>query len=151
MKTKLNAAFNAMSGRLGRLVYCCDKDGNVSWVREYTEQTITEHNHYTGNVGKNLALFKGNVSSLYMGDLKNYADRYNLSDFRKGRYLNGYTILTKMMFALKKAGYPVDLLTVTPQDVIDNAFPVRTLKEAIENELLPRVARYDDLTYWIVE
>jgi hypothetical protein len=151
MKTKLNASFKAMSGRLGKLVYCCDKDGNVCWVREYSYPEITEHNHEIGDIGKNLGKYKKAVSTPYLTDLKDYIDRYRHSPNCTSGYINYASMLTKMMYALKKAGYPVDLYTVTPQVVVDNAFPVRTVKEAIENGLIPMVKRYDDLVNWIVE
>ncbi len=151
MKSYLGFPFKSMSGKHGKLVYCCDEDGNIMWVREFVMPEITEHNHYMGNVSKQLAVFKSLLNPEYINDLKDYTDRYKLSYRHKCRPPSYSALLRKMMFQLKKNGYPVDLLTVTPQVVVDIGLPIRTVKEAIENELLPMIPRYDDLTHWIVE
>ena len=44
----------------------------------------------------------------------------------------------------------VDLHTVTPQFIVDNALPLRTIAEAVENHLLDSVQRYEELDHWIV-
>ncbi len=151
MKSYLAFPFKSLSGKHGKLVYCCDEDGNIMWVREFVMPEITDHNHYMGDVSKNIAVYKTHLNPEYIDDLKDYTDRYNLSHTHKCRPPSYASLLMKMMFKLKKDGYPVDLTTVTPEVVVDMDLPIRTVSEAVDNGLLPMIPRYEDLTHWIVE
>ena len=139
-----------MSGRLDDLVFCVDKKTGVVWVRDYVVPERTEQNTRMGLTAKNLGVFKNTVSSGYFADLKDYSDRYNLSTLGESGRLNCFSALNKMMYALKRAYPSIDLTTITPQFVIDNDLPIKTIAEAVENKLLPAVKRYEELVNTIV-
>jgi hypothetical protein len=90
------------------------------------------------------------VSEGYSYDLKDYADRYNLATLGYSGRVSCYTVLTRMMYALKVAVPDVDLKTITPQDVVDMDLPVKTVYEAIENGLLAPVKREQQLMSFII-
>jgi hypothetical protein len=56
----------------------------------------------------------------------------------------------KALYILKDAVPEVDLLTITPEEVVANEYPLRTVKEAIEYGLLPSIPRCDDLDNFIL-
>jgi len=126
-------------------VYCQDKKTGVVWVREYVEPEITDHNHYIGSVSKNLGVFFKSVSVGYMQDLRDYADRYNLMTLGEAGRATAYALLYKMMYALKKEMPTIDLMTITPADVVADDLPVKTIRDAVESGLLPEVDRWEGL------
>jgi hypothetical protein len=68
-----------------------------------------------------------------------------------GTRVNGTAMNIKMMYLLKKAVPTINLMTITPQEVVDLELPIRTIREAVESGLIPYVARYEELDSWIVE
>ncbi len=150
MKVKLACWIKSVSGKLDDLVFCVDKKTETVWVRDYVVPELTEQNHLMGSIAKNLGLFRRDTSEGYFADLKDYSDRYNLSSLGQSGRMNCYAAHLKMMFALKKSTPEVDLLSITPQDVIDNDLPVKTIAEAVENKLLPSVTRFEELTNLII-
>ena len=150
MKVKFVSCVSGLSGKMEEYVMCIDKKTGAVWMREYVKPETTEHNHHVGSVAKNISLFKSAVSDGYLEDLKDYADRYNLATMGQPGKLTGYTSLLKMLYALKKAIPVVDLLTLTPQDVVDSDLPIKTVKEAIQNGILPFIQRNTTLDAWIV-
>jgi hypothetical protein len=145
MKVKFVSCVSALSGKMEEFVMCIDKKSGTVWMREYVKPETTAHNHMVGSIAKNAGLFKEGVSTGYMDNLMDYADRYNLATLGQTGRVTGYTTLMKVLYALKKAIPGVDLLTLTPQDVIDSDLPIKSVREAIANGLLPFIQRYLDL------
>ncbi|MDP8232921.1 MAG: hypothetical protein P9L91_09695 [Candidatus Zophobacter franzmannii] len=150
MKVKFVSCVSGISGKMEEFVFCVDKKTGVVWMREYVKPEITEHNHQIGSIAQNISLFKDTVSEGYLEDLKDYADRHNLATIGLPGKMNGYTALMKMLYALKRAMPDVDLLTLTPQEVIDSDLPIKTIREAIDNGILPFIQRYTTLDAWII-
>ncbi len=150
MKIKLACWIKSVSGKLDDLVFCVDKKTGNVWVRDYVVPARTAQNTLMGLVSKNLAVYKQNVSAGYFSDLEDYSDKYNLATLGQPGRLNSASTLNKMMYALKRAYPAIDLVTITPQYVVDHSLPIRTIAEAIENNLLPQVPRYDELVHLIV-
>ncbi len=144
MKVKLAAWIKSMSGRLDDLVFCVDKKTGNVWVRDYVVPERTEQNTRMGLSAKNMAVFRQNINEEYYSDLEDYSDRYNLQSLGQSGRLNGYSVLNKMLYALKRAYPTIDLTTITPQFVVDHNLPIRTVAEAIEHGFLPPVPRYDE-------
>jgi hypothetical protein len=150
MKITMMGLIRKLSGRMGDFIIYADKNSDAVWMREYTYPELTENNHYVGNVAKNLAEFKKSVSPDYLEDLENYADRYNLQSVGTSKKLNAYSTLLKMMHNLKREIPAVNLLTITPEIVVDADLPMKTISEAVESGLLPVVRRYQNLESFIV-
>jgi hypothetical protein len=55
-----------------------------------------------------------------------------------------------MMHNLKREIPAVNLLTITPEIVVDADLPMKTISEAVESGLLPVVRRYQNLESFIV-
>ena len=146
MKVKFSCPVKGLSGKKDELVFCYYKKSGVVIAREFVEQEITEHNHTIGSQAKNLSQFYHSVSTGYFEDLMSYADRYNLETIGNSSNYNGFTVLTKMMYSLKKNDPTVNLLTITPTDVVVNNLPITTIREAIDTGLLIPVARYAEFT-----
>ena len=145
MKAKFAVWLKSLTGRLDDIVFCRDKKSDTVWVREYVTPELTTHNHYMGNVAKNLSQFKKLLSEGYLSDLRIYSDRYNLKTIDEKGRSSSFALLFKMMFALKRAVPNVDLETIIPMDVIDSDLPVKTIREAVEYGFLPIVTRYEEL------
>jgi hypothetical protein len=150
MKVKFIKGFSGLSGKMDELVLCIEKKSGACWVRDYVKPRETEHNHEVGNATRNMGVFKSAVSSGYFNNLKDYADRYNLHTLGISKRLNSFTTLMKALYILKDAVPEVDLLTITPEEVVANEYPLRTVKEAIEYGLLPSIPRCDDLDNFIL-
>jgi hypothetical protein len=150
MKAKFIKGISGLSGKLDEMVYCLDKKSGTVWVREYVKPEETEQNHKVGSAARNFGVFKSAVSPDYLNDLKDYADRYNLSTMGKCSRLNSFTALMKALYSLKILIPEVDLLTITPEEVVANEYPLRTVQEAIDYGLLPEIPRSSDLVYPIL-
>jgi hypothetical protein len=55
-----------------------------------------------------------------------------------------------MLYRLRKAVPTVNLVTITPVDVVAGELPVRTVREAVEYGILPIVSRYEELDHPIL-
>ena len=150
MKVVFNSCVSSMSGRMGDLVFYRDKKTGKTYAREYVVPALTQHNHDMGNIAKNLGVFYHALNPDYISDIKDYTDRRNLITLGAGNRQNCYSIFTKLMHNLANEFPIVDLHTVTPQFIVDNALPLRTIAEAVESHLLDIVQRYEELDNWIV-
>ncbi len=150
MKLSLLPLLTGLSGRLGKLVFCIEKSSGACWTRYYVYPELTEHNHNIGSVGKNMSIIYHSANIGYIEDLKNYVDRYNLSGFGSNGRLRAFTCFTKMLYNLKKSHESVNLKTLTIEQIMNDDLPVRSIKEAIDNQLLPAVSRYQELNVLIV-
>ncbi|MDP8231894.1 MAG: hypothetical protein P9L91_04400 [Candidatus Zophobacter franzmannii] len=151
MKVHLAKPFNAFSGKLAGLVYYIDKFTGMGYCRDYVIPERTVNNTNLGNRTRNLSVYYKNLSVGYVRDLKNYADRLNMMLLGHGTRVNGTSMNIKMMYLLKKAVPAIDLMTITPQEIVDMALPIRTIREAVDSGLIPHVARYEELESWIIE
>ena len=150
MKLSLLPFITGLSGRLGKLVFCIEKKSGACWSRIYVKPELTENNHEFGSASKNLSNIYHQASEGYIEDLRNYSDRYNLNSDKISRGLKAYTSFTKMMYALKRTHPAVDLRTLSLEEIMEEDLPVRSVKEAVDNELLPAVKRYEELNCSIV-
>jgi hypothetical protein len=103
-----------------------------------------------GERSTNIGRFYHAISSGYLSDLKNYSDRLNLIIMGHGSRYNANSTLIKLLYALARAVPSVDLCTLTPEEVVESELPIRTVREAIENGLIPIVPRYLELCNGIV-
>ncbi len=141
MKLSLLPILEGLSGRLWKLVLCIEKkSGLVGLVC-----MLNQNNHEFGSITKNLSSIYHIANEGYVEDLSNYADRFNLSLENIGRGMQAYTCITQMMYALRDTHPSVNLKTLTIEQIMTEELPVRSIKEAIDNQLLPVVSRYQEL------
>ncbi len=150
MRLSLLPLITGLSGRLGKLVFCIEKKSGACWTRLYVKPEITEHNHEIGSAAKNLSTIYHQVNEGYMDDLKDYVDRFNLEYLEHKGYMKTFPCFMKMMYAMKRKHPSVNLKTLTIDQIMSEDLPVRSIREAVEHELLPVVKRYQELNVSIV-
>ncbi|MDP2173170.1 MAG: hypothetical protein Q8M98_07200 [Candidatus Cloacimonadaceae bacterium] len=98
--------------------------------------------------GKNIAdLFHG-INALYKTDLKTYAKRNGMQNV-PGSMLppNAFAIWNKLLWAWAESEDPhLDLRALTIEDIETGGEKIATVANAINNGLLKRIGKYDDLT-----
>jgi hypothetical protein len=150
MKVNYMIPVKGLSGKKDLLVYYVDKESGTAYCRDYVIPEETENNRNMADISTNIGLFYHSVSGGYISDLKNYCDRYALMVRRSIGRLNSNTALIKMLYRLRKAVPTVNLVTITPVDVVAGELPVRTVREAVEYGILPIVSRYEELDHPIL-
>lgn len=130
-----------LSGKMGNLVYCYNKDTGTMYARRNVYPKITENNHRLGSVAKQLARL--GCSNDYMEDLKRYVYFYGKERRPKlGNLVNSRSLLIKMMYVLAKEYPDIDLLTITKEYIYEHDLPVITIKRAVEANILQKVSNY---------
>lgn len=146
MKPKFKHSVHSFSGKLDGLVYCRDKRTGACYFRKYVKPTLVEQHHTFGQVNSHLAVFYGLLSPAYKGDLSSYTSFYKAQFVMIGmKNPTVYSFFLKMMFALKKKYPETDLSTITIDDVLKNEYPIRTISEAMKNDLLTSFETYVEL------
>jgi hypothetical protein len=149
MKVIFKYGISTYSGTLDSMVYGSYRDGKLCIGREYVYPTLTVYNEQLGNVAKNLSTLYAAVSPEYKADLKTYAQRNGTENVPKTQLPpTAYALYVKMMYAWQASDSEhVDLGTITDLDVDTLGLGiVDTVKNCIDNDLLPAVSNYDDLT-----
>ncbi|HOH47544.1 MAG TPA: hypothetical protein PLX59_06845 [Candidatus Cloacimonadota bacterium] len=83
------------------------------------------------------------ISEAYKEDLRRYAAQYKLE--RNDYSLNTWTnVMNKLFWALARE-YSLDLRYLSREDIFREDYPVKTVKEAVEAGLLPRVKGFEAL------
>ena len=151
MKAKFNKWMRSLLGRLDGLVYYNDQVMGEVLVRDFVVPVRSGSNDRLGRNSLNIREFYGNCSEAYLRDLSIYAVMMNLSNIHTGTKLNRYTMLTKLLYILKRLHPEVDLSTITPEDVITQGYPIDTLFNAIVAGVLPPVTGFQNLNHEILE
>jgi hypothetical protein len=148
MKVKFKYGIKTYSGTIDEMVYGSYRDGKLCIGREYVYPKLTENNTLTGKSIINLASVYRNVSPAYLQDLKTYTARNGKENTPKNKLKpTVFALFIKMMYAWQESDSEhVDLQTVTVADIVALVAPVKTIAGAIEEELLPSVSIFEDLT-----
>lgn len=151
MKAKFYSWISALVGKLDGLVYYNDQVSGEVLVREYVVPVRSSSNDRLGSNSLNLREFYNQCNEDFRRDLTIYATMQNMKVLQTGHRLNSYTMLTKLMYALKKA-YPVlDLSTITPAEAVAQGYPIDTVCNAIDAGLIEPVNGYRNLNRNILE
>ncbi len=150
MRVQLDTITRALVGKIGKLVFYRYRKSDVLIARAYKRRKIDHTNITLKNQSQNLSRLYHSTSDAYRIDLMDYATNRNLETVGEKCIYNAYNVFTIMMYKLKKLHPEIDLKTIDITYIIDNALPIRTISEAVENELLPKVTRYQSLDSWIV-
>jgi hypothetical protein len=148
MKVKFKYGIKTYSGTVDEMVYGSFRDGNLCIGREYVYPKLTDNNALAGKIISNLASVYHNVSPAYLQDLKTYTERNGKENTPKNKLKpTVFALFIKMMYAWQESDSEhVDLQTVAVADIVALDAPVKTIAGAIEEELLPSVSIFEDLT-----
>jgi len=136
----------ALSGKMGDLVYCYNKETGKMYTRKNTYPKISENHHKMGSVMKQICRL--GCSPDYTEDLRRYANFYQKERRQyNGCLYNSNNVLLKLMYNLVKAYPEVDLLTITKDYIYANDLPCITIKRAVEAGLLQKVERWESMDH----
>ncbi len=145
MKAKMYKWLRNLVGKLDGLVYYNDQVMGEVLVRDYVEPTRSASNDRLGRNSLNIKQFYSSCSEAYLRDLGIYAVMMNLSHIQTGHKLNRYTMLTKLLYKLKKLYPEIDLGTLTPEDVVNQSYPIDSVLHAIMSGILEPVTGFQNL------
>jgi hypothetical protein len=151
MKAKFNKWMRNLIGKLDGLVYYSDQIMGEVLVRDYVKPARSESNDRLARNSLNIKVFYRSCSAAYNRDLSIYAVMENLNKIQTGHKLNRYTMLTKLLYALKRMYPEVDLGTLTPDEIIAQGYPIDTVFNAIVAGILMPVTGCQNLNNRIVE
>lgn len=153
MKVKLKHSVGSFSGhfKADNLIYWTVKRTGLCFSRVYAKPELVENHHRFGQINNNLTDFYHHISPDYKRDLAAYTSFYKSEFVGMGDSVpTVFGFFKKMMYALGKKYPEIDLATLTIDDIMKHEYPVRTIAEAMRNELLPKVETYGELESSIV-
>jgi len=144
MKVIFKNMIQAYSGKCDGLVYYYNKRLNRMCVREFVKPKRTAQHGIFAAISKNLKAL--NLSVGYKQDLKDYTELYiRRQDNHKLPVSNWYNVFLMLMWNLSRE-YSIDLQTITRAQIEADNLPCRTVKQAVEADLIPYVKDYAELT-----
>ncbi len=148
MKVKFKYGIQTYSGTIDEMVYGSYRDDKLCIGREYVYPTLNANNALLGTVGSNLRDLWLSASQDYRDDFKTYAQRNATQNVPKTEWPpNSYALFIKAMYAWQDANpETVDLASVNDEDVDTLGATINTVKNCIDNGMLPAISVYDDLT-----
>lgn len=146
MKVKFKWGIKTFSGKGDDMVFNSCRNDSVCIGRDFTYPELTQHNHDTGAIMKNLAAVKLDAAAGYITDFGTYATRYQKVCPEGQLFPSYWALFVQMMYAWQKSDPThIDLETVTVDDILLSAAPVKRVDLAIEAGFLPEIEKYDDL------
>ncbi len=147
MKVNFLFPMASWSGSRDKTTYMAVHDKASCIAKEYAKPPYSTQNQTMGLVSKNLGIVYDSFDSGWVDDLKTYTHRYNNDVTDKFGYpATYYALYSKMWWTVHKDDPTIDLKTVTFADIQLLDIGIKTIKEAIDNDFLPKVNEYDDLT-----
>jgi hypothetical protein len=142
MKAYLKHFVQGYSGTMDDCVMYFHKKAGVCVVRSIPHYKPNTRTQRMKNVMENLS--KINPSEDYKNNFRCYLLHYN--DLPENEYKQVITwsnLYLKMLYRMAKQMPEVDLLTLSREQIINQALPCRTLTAAIEAGILPLVLGYE--------
>ena len=150
MKVKFRFGIKSYSGTLDELNYANFEDRSVVIGRMLpANRELTEQNVTMGNKMNKIGEFYAGISDAFKADLKAYAKKmYNLKAYKKGIAGNTYSTFVKLLWEASKLDEnPISIEALSVDDLLIGSYAVfDSVKVAVENDLLPKVDGYEDLT-----
>ena len=145
MKTRFKYNIQGMTGKLDGMVYYWHPDAGNILARRYT---VPDRNPSAQRMKLIMANLQSlNPSSGYRQNFKDYLIMYNRLPVNRDKpAISWNNLFLKVMFAQTKIIPGIDLTTLTRQQIIDQNLPCRSVKAAIDWELLPVVEGYERFT-----
>jgi len=143
MKVTFKWGLTGYSGTVDDAIYYYNPKLKLCLMRDYVYPTLNHNNERTTSIMANLKLI--NPSRAYRINLMDYITYYNESKEYGHKPMNAWNnAWLKMMFAMQKAmPEVVDLKTLTREQIYDQNLPCKTLKDAIDSGLLPKLDNYE--------
>jgi len=142
MKVKFKNMLQGYTGKADEMIFYQNKrTGKI-----YARRTFKLENH-PSHLPFRLAqqqIYSINPSQDFKYNLYDYCLSYNeLPEGQEKPLVSWNQVYNKLMWAMQKAlPEQVDLKTITRQQIIEQSLPCKTLKDAIEFGLLPKVKGY---------
>ena len=143
MKVKYRYQLQGYSGNVDGMIYYFDKRSGVTLARR--KFTFKNHPEHPGFRSIQKQIYAIQPSRDYIYNLSDYINEYNAMPENVLKPLRAWTnLFNKLMFAMQKTMPDlVDLKTITREQIYEQNLPCKTLKDAIDNGLLPIVDGYD--------
>jgi len=146
MKATRANLLGEFTGKLDGLIYYRSRKNGKLYVRRQWEAKPNAGNACFGAASS--AIYALHPSEGYKRDIKNYLLLYNNSKEGQNAPLWTWTnTYSRLMFAMQKAlPETVDLANITREQIFSQNLPCRSIKAAIEANLLPGVRDYERFT-----
>ncbi len=144
MKVFFKHLIHGYTGRADNLVIYYNRRLNRYIIRQLPHRRITQSNLDFAAITQNLKRL--NPSPAYRDDFKVYCDQYSRLKENEDRPVpSWYNLFVRMMYALADKYPAVDLKTIDRAFINAFSLPCKTLKDAIEDGLLPPVLNFQRL------
>lgn|SRR5690554_6719122 len=147
MKATFKYGIKSYSGTFDSVNFANYKRSGVVIARKIpAERKITEHNKSIGEKMRKISTLYKATSAAYKKDLASYSDKmFRLKSFKNNIAGNCFSVFTKMLWAASKdSEIPLDLLAISVDDLeVDAYAQIGSIKIAVENGYLPKVANYE--------
>jgi hypothetical protein len=145
MKTRFMQNTQGLTGKMDDKVFYYRRDLNQILARQYTPPCRNPSADQCKLIMANLKTL--NLSAGYRQNFRDYLLKYNNLPVNREHPVPAWNNLwLKVMFGMVKVIPGIDLATLTRQQIIDQYLPCRSLKAAIDWELLPQVRGYEKYT-----
>lgn len=142
MKTSFQPGVPNILGKYGELIYCRSSVSEKVFARRYSYPKLTDYNHQTGRITKNL--FALCPSDDYKSDMQLYLMRYKTLRYGANKKIRAWSMLyLKIMRDMAKQDPSIDLVTLTKEEIYVRNLPCICVKSAVDAGLLPKVLRYE--------
>lgn len=150
MKVVFKYAVGAYSGTVDQMVYSMASSRLGSIARKWVMPTPNANNAMFGTIGSNLRNLWLSASQDYRDDFGTYAKRYHSEHLSDGIFdpcRSPYAFFLKAMWNWHAANpETIDLASVNEEDVDTLGTTINTVKNCVENGMVPTISVYDDLT-----
>ncbi len=143
MKVKYRNQVHGLTGNNDGLIYYIDRKSGVTLARK--KFTLKNHPEHPGFRNVQKQIYAVQPSREYIYNLTDYIYDYNYLPGNELKHLRTWTNLyNKLMFAMLQAmPETVDLKTITREQIYSQNLPCKTLRDAIDAGLLPKVDGYE--------
>jgi hypothetical protein len=146
MKVDYKLGMKGYSGHVDGMIYYYDKRSGVTLGRKMFK--FKNHPGQPGFRSAQQQIYTIEPAQFYTYNLRDYIAEYNNLPGNELKQMRTWTnVYNKLMFAMQKAmPETVDLATITREQIYEQNLPCKTLKDAIDAGLLPKVKGYEGWT-----
>jgi hypothetical protein len=146
MKAEYTRAIKTISGRIGSFVHLKRKTGLRAVIRQFVKPKAGDNNHNFGAVTKNSAVIWKECSTGFRSDLKRYAG-YLAIEYSGEEIpaLTNFAHFVRFLYRFRDLNPGIDLAVISKSELEAAGAPA-SVREIIEQGLLPAIPEYQDLT-----
>ena len=143
MKATVKTGIKGFSGKLDGAIYYYHPGLKRTLMRRAPKMPLQTQNVEYGNISRQIKALE--PSQRYRNDFRVYLNLLRERD-ENLRLPSWYSLFIKMMWAMQ-ARYPqqVNLKTISREQIMEERLPCISVKAAVEDGLLPKVAGYEYL------